>query len=112
MNKTQIGLGVVLLDFSIFTAYVVYQYGYVSFFQQALANAVSAQIFIDLCIALTMVIAWMWRDARARGISPIPFVVLTLTLGSIGPLAYLVRRASTSAAATLPLTPARFADAS
>jgi hypothetical protein len=34
----------------------------------------------------------MWRDATARGVSVIPYVLLTVTLGSIGPLVYLFNR--------------------
>jgi hypothetical protein len=34
----------------------------------------------------------MWQDARQHDISPIPYVVLTLGLGSVGPLLYLIRR--------------------
>ena len=33
----------------------------------------------------------MWNDAKARGISPIPYLVVSLFLGSVGPLAYLLR---------------------
>jgi hypothetical protein len=40
-----------------------------------------------------MVSVWMWQDARARGTSAIPYLVVTLFLGSIGPLLYLFRRA-------------------
>jgi hypothetical protein len=38
----------------------------------------------------------MWNDARDRGVSPIPYVLLTLTAGSVGPLLYLIRRDSTT----------------
>ena len=92
MNAKQLGLAVVLANFAALTGYAVYQYGYVGFFEMILANAVTVTAFVDLCIALSLVMAWMWRDARARGVSPIPYVLLTLTLGSIGPLTYLIRR--------------------
>lgn len=92
MNVVQIGLGIILIAFSLFSGYVVYQYGYIGLFEQGLANAATLQIFLDLTIALSLVLIWMWQDARKQGISPLPYVVLTLTLGSIGPLVYLVRR--------------------
>lgn len=97
MNGKQIGIGLVLLDFVALTAYAVYHHGYLAFFDFHAANAIQVQIFIDLIIALTIVIGWMWRDAKARGISPIPYVVMTLFLGSIGPLVYLFRREATEA---------------
>jgi hypothetical protein len=46
---------------------------------------------VDLLIALGIGIAWMWRDARLRGIAPLPYAALTVFTGSLGMLAYLVR---------------------
>ncbi|MBY0279037.1 DUF2834 domain-containing protein, partial [Candidatus Binatia bacterium] len=92
MNKKQILAAIVLVDFAAFSTWVVVQYGYLGLFAQALASPATIQVLLDLVIALTMVSAWMWRDAKRHGINPLPFLVLTITLGSIGPLAYLVRR--------------------
>ena len=92
MNSKQIGLAVVLCDFLGLTAYAVYQYGYVGFFEQVMANWATITVFVDLVIALSLVIAWMVRDARQRGVSAVPYVVLTLALGSVGPLVYVIRR--------------------
>lgn len=92
MNKKQIALAVVLADFVAFTVYVLAQTGIVQFFELAHGNLASLQVLIDLVIALSLVMVWMWRDARQHDISPIPYVLLTLGLGSIGPLLYLVRR--------------------
>lgn len=94
MNLKQIGLGIVLADFVALTAYAVWQHGYLAFFTLHGTNAIGVQVFVDLIIALSMVMAWMWRDARARGVSLLPYVVVTLFLGSIGPLLYLWRRAA------------------
>ena len=93
MNVKQIGIGILLADFVALTAYAVWQYGYIAFFELATMNAVTVQVSIDLVIALAMVSLWMVRDARARGTSAVPYLVLTLFLGSIGPLVYLFRRA-------------------
>jgi len=111
MNAKQIGLSVVLADFAALTAYAVYQYGYVGFFEVAFSNAASATVAVDLVIALAMVMVWMWRDARARGLSPLPFVLLLLTFGSVGPLLYLIRIAGDGVPAAAPLAarPARAA---
>ena len=45
----------------------------------------------DLLIALGMVLTWMWADARRRGVSPLPYLAVTLLTGSVGTLLYLVR---------------------
>jgi hypothetical protein len=103
MNLKKVLLAMVLLDFTVLTAYAVYQYGYIGFFEMVFANAVSMTLFADLCIALSMVAVWMWRDARDRGLSPVPYLVLTATLGSVGPLVYLIR----TAAADLAPVPSR-----
>ena len=92
MNIKQLAAGAILLAFSAFSLYVVYQYGYIGLFEQALANAATVQVFLDLGIALSLVILWMWQDAQKHDIAPLPYLALTLTLGSIGPLLYLVRR--------------------
>lgn len=92
MNWKQIGLGIVLADFAALNAYVVYRYGYVGLFEQAFANAATTAVFVDLTIALGLVMAWMWQDARDRGWSVAPYLLLTGLLGSIGPLVYLIRR--------------------
>ena len=94
MNAKQIGLSVLLADFLGLTAYAVYQYGYLGFFEMVMANAATVTALVDLVIALSLVMVWMVRDARERGVSPVPYVLLTLALGSVGPLAYLIRRAA------------------
>ena len=47
------------------------------------------QLIADLLIALLVGVVWMWRDARQRGVSPMPYLVLTLATGSLGLLLYL-----------------------
>ena len=99
MNLKQIGIGLVLADFVALTAYAIWQYGYVAFLDLATMNAITVQVSIDLVIALAIVSVWMDADARARGTSAVPYLVLTLFLGSIGPLAYLFRRFGEESAA-------------
>ncbi len=91
-RKKQIALAVLLADFVAFSAYAIAQHGYVGLFMHQLANAAGLQVLFDLMIALGIVMVWMWHDARRHDINPVPYVLLTLGLGSIGPLAYLVRR--------------------
>ena len=55
-------------------------------------------------IALSLFAIWMFQDARTRGVSAVPYLLLMLCLGSIGALVYLVRRewaSTTSQAATV-----------
>lgn len=92
MNAKQILLGLVLLDFTGLTAYAVYSYGLSGFFAAVTANAATVCASADLVIALSLIMVWMWQDARDRGWSPITYVLLTLGLGSVGPLVYLIRR--------------------
>jgi hypothetical protein len=92
MNRTVLLLGIVLADFLGLTAWSLYHHGYVGLFQAAVASPAGIQVFVDLVIALSLFMVWMQRDARERGITALPFILLTATLGSIGALAYLLRR--------------------
>jgi len=91
MNKKQWLVAFVLADFVALNAFVVWQYGYVGFIREVLSSLPGIAVFVDLCIALTLVGVWMWNDARARGIAVVPYLVAGLFLGSVGPLAYLLR---------------------
>jgi len=87
----------VFAAFSIYTAIVVVDHGYTGFVELALTGGWGAQVFIDLCIALTLFMLWMVPDARGRGIPAWPYVVAILTTGSVGALAYLVHRTAKEA---------------
>src|SRR5262245_38752920 len=102
MTRKQIALAVVLFDFSALTAYAVIQYGVLGVYELVLANAVTVMLLTDLTIALSMVLVWLWQDARQRGISPLPYVALTLAFGSVGPLLYLIRRVGRDATNAAP----------
>jgi len=103
MNAKQLGLSVVLLNFSALTAYATYQYGVVGIVEVITVNAVTVTLFVDLVIALSLVLSWMWQDARERGVSVVPYVALTLVFGSVGPLLYLIRRESGLSRRSAPL---------
>jgi hypothetical protein len=104
MNWKLIGLWVVLADFAALSAYAVWQYGVVGLFAAAFANVATATVFVDLVIALSLVMLWMIGDARQRRTTVLPYLVTTLALGSIGPLLYLIRRerSAGASAAVLP----------
>jgi Protein of unknown function DUF2834 len=108
MSGRQILLWLVLVDFAALTVYAVIQHGYLGFFELAMANWATRLVFADLGIALSLIAVWMVRDARQRGAGFWPYLVLTLVLGSAGPLLYLIRR---EAAQARGLAPARSATA-
>lgn len=82
----------VLVPFTAFSSWVVAQHGYLGFLTLAGREPWGLQVLLDLVIACVLVVQWMVRDARSRGLPSAPYVALTLFLGSIGPLAYLVHR--------------------
>lgn len=98
MNARQIGLAAVLVSFTILTAEAVWTHGYAGFFETLLSSFAGVVAMTDLVIALTLILVWMTRDARQQGIAPLPYVVLTLALGSAGPLLYLIVREGRTAA--------------
>ncbi len=85
-------LGLVLATFLGFTAIAVLEHGYLGFFELALANWATRTLFADLVISLSLITWWMVVDARRRGGALLPYVLLTLTFGAVGPLLYLIRR--------------------
>ena len=100
MNKTQILLGIVLVVFGFETVWAIEQFGFVGFFENLLGAGFPTQLVsFDLVIALSLVSVWMWNDARERAATVWPYLVVTLALGSIGPLLYLIRRESARKAA-------------
>src|SRR6202048_3735559 len=92
MNRKQLALSAALIVLLAMDAYSVYLYGFIGFFRMVLANFAGVTAFVDLLIALVLIIFWMGDDDRQRNVSAVPYLVLTLALGSIGPLLYLIRR--------------------
>ncbi len=107
MNAKQIGLGIVLVDFIALNAWVVYQFGYIGFVEAMFANIATTAAFVDLTIALSLIAFWMWQDARKEGRAFLPYFLLTVTFGSVGPLLYLLRRAGSEATQRHALTSQR-----
>jgi hypothetical protein len=92
MNAKQLGLTTVLAGFAALNAYDLYIYGAQGLLHIAFSNAGTTAIFADAVIALTMVAVWRTRDAAQRRVNVLLYLLLTVCLGSIGPLAYLVGR--------------------
>lgn len=74
------------------TVWGVSQVGFLGLFSGLLASPSGIVGTVDLVIALGLVAVWMVQDARTHGVSPVPYLILTIALGSVGPLLYLLRR--------------------
>ena len=85
-------LVVVLVLFGAFSAVALREHGFVGIFLSPLGSLASTQIFFDLVIALSLVMVWMWQDAKAIGRNVWPWIAATLAFGSFGPLLYLLTR--------------------
>ncbi len=100
MNGKQILLSLVLGDFAGLTAWALYEQGLSGMIAIATGSPMGIAMAVDLTIALTLACAWMWSDARSRGASAVPYLLLTCMTGSVGPLLYLIRRESALAKAS------------
>jgi hypothetical protein len=83
---------ILLAGFGALSIWVVATRGYTGFLELAGRERWALQMLLDLVIALAFAFSWVRRDARARGIAAWPYAVATVLLGSIGILAYCVRR--------------------
>lgn len=93
----RIALIVTLIAFLVLTTLAVLQHGYVGIFTQQFQSFGGLQVLIDLGIALSLFLVWMWNDAKTAGRNPLPWLVLILATGSIGALIYLLVYKSKSA---------------
>ena len=82
----------VLAAFSALTAVAIWNHGYWGIIAPHFKSFGAGQVLFDLVIALVLIMIWMVRDARALGMNPWPWLVLTLAAGSFGPLIYLLTR--------------------
>jgi hypothetical protein len=85
----------ILAVFGVFSTWVVATQGYFGFLELAGREWWALQMLIDLVIGLAFAAGWMIGDARKRQITAWPYLVVTVFLGSIGILAYVVRRGFT-----------------
>lgn len=84
---------VVLLAFTVFSAWVIAGHGYTGFLSLAAREPWGLQMLLDLVIACCFAVGWMRADAKKRGITTTwPFVVATCFLGSPAILAYVIVR--------------------
>jgi len=88
MSRRSIAI-VIIIPFTLLSVYAVYKVGYIGIFDYHLHSPAGWQVFVDLVIACALLLLWLIPEAKARGINPWPFVLITVFLGSFGPLAYL-----------------------
>ncbi len=96
-NLVTFVLAIVLIDFLSLTGYAVWEYGLVGVFEAAFANPATILLGVDLVLALGVACYWMWSDAKKRGETALPYILLTAATGSAGPLAYLIKRSRATA---------------
>ena len=85
---------ITILLFGALTGLAVWHDGITGIFGSIISSYGSAQIYIDLFIALVLIMIWIWHDAKATGRNPWPWIIATLAVGSFGPLVYLLTRKS------------------
>jgi drug/metabolite transporter (DMT)-like permease len=87
MNRRKLAL-IILIPFAALTTWALMNGGIAGIltFHQSPGGW---QVFIDLVIALCLLLTFLVPHARAQGRNPWPWVVMTLALGSFGPLLYL-----------------------
>jgi hypothetical protein len=96
MQRNKPILTIVLIAFGIQGLYVMSQVGYWGIWINNLNHPAGQQALADLTISLSMVMVWIWRDAKATGRNVWPWIIVTLAAGSFGPLIYLLTRKSTT----------------
>ena len=89
MNRKTIAI-LILIPFSVLSAYAVYKVGYIGIFDYHLHSPAGWQVITDLVIACILLLTWLIPEAKKHGINPWPWVAITLVGGSFGPLLYLV----------------------
>ncbi len=85
-------LAAVILAFGALSFMALMETGYFGIFAQHFENYAGMQVLTDLVIVCVLAIVWMVNDAKTSGVTPWPFVVLTLAAGAFGILFYLVAR--------------------
>jgi len=89
MNRRLLAI-TLLIPFSVLSAYAVFKVGYMGILDYHRHSPAGWQVFADLVIACLLCLLWLIPEAKQNGRNPWPFVVITLLLGSFGPLFYLI----------------------
>ncbi len=81
---------VILVPFLALTAYAVWDVGLLGIPEYHRHSSAGWQVFVDLVIACILLMFFLVRDAKAKGVNPWPWVIATAFTGSISPLVYFV----------------------
>ncbi len=82
----------VIVAFGILSALALMDVGYFGILEPHFKSYGEGQVLADLVIMCLMGCVWMTYDSRASGLPAWPFVIITIFLGSFGPLFYLLLR--------------------
>lgn len=85
-------LAITLVLFGALTAVALAADGITGVIDAITFNWLSIQIFVDLVIAVVLIMVWVYRDARTRGRTPWPWIIAAPLVGVFSPLVYLVAR--------------------
>jgi hypothetical protein len=77
--------------FGVFSVVVIVQEGPTGFWANHTSNLWGNQVWCDLLLAATAGFVFLAPEARARGLSPLPWFVLIAATGSIGLFALVAR---------------------
>jgi hypothetical protein len=80
----------VLAAFSVLSAIAVWEHGYLGLFAWQLENTAEMQVLADLCIALALVLTWLWSDARKDRQKSVGLGCSHAHSGTFGPFLYLL----------------------
>jgi len=86
---------VIVLAGLVITALLInalYQDGMAAFWRPFTDSASSALVTTDLTLYLILALIWVYHDAKQRGISPFPFIILMSVAPGVGVLTYLFLR--------------------
>ena len=89
MDRTKLIAIGMLIPFSALTVYALVDVGPAQIFATQLSSSGGLQVWVDLLIAIVLILMWMVPDARRKGRRAWPYVLLALAAGSFGPLLYL-----------------------
>lgn len=92
MNTVILASRILLLPFVAFSLYAVWQMGIVGFFDYLFSNPAGWQVWVDLVIALSIILTFIYQDAAKQGRRFYPWLLLTLMTGSISPMLYFATR--------------------